>query len=931
MASRKQRRKTRARKVARNAGQSPAGLVASARKALAEGNGRRALDLLKQAQRAHESPETLASLLYCASICRARNLEEKGMRKEGAAMRARAEQYRSLVDCAALSPEDLRPYFTTLETAESLAEYAVYASRQERNIQVERLLADKLVVDGRWEGLSALEPDDPFRRDAELARPGAEAMEAGDWEGAGERFRKIGRRSPFAPWRLFCKAMVHFRDGDDDQLRRAVEPIPDDFAMAGTVAAWKHVCTGKGDGGSAAVRSALGLDAGGRRALADDLARALDENAPSARIAATVSALAERLLPECPEAAAAELLQAAGLAMLGPQVRPATIRNVARRVFPRDRADAVFARTQLMVDHRGRRNLETGAALTVLRSLPAEYPDRRERAIARGCVLESLARTASELHDMIDYSGSTWDELNRLLGHEIEDPLWISVELIAASLRADTRNRDGYLFLCELIKQGAPGGRKLESLLTQMANRFPNDPLPLLEMASDYYSRNAYRKAETVLTEAARRAPHDESIRDRLAIGFLKSAWQSFKAGRFGAAFAGFGRAEAMERPRLATVLPAKRILVEMLTQGGIRSDVLTSRLEERSPVDQIRILLLMLHDFPKFRKHKRFPEEARQEIRAALAERRHLVKGFSADEVLSFLPRLPADFRILFESHAFNTVVMAEIPNFLRGLGEDRLFEALDALLATHMNMAVRKEIEIRLGSLPSPDTRLLLRFYRAVLDVSEHREKFPGQLAEIVEQADPAATEKLRAAAMRLSQWTRRDVAEALHNFDFTILGLGPMEIPEIAELLEAMPGLQDLLESDSRLGEILGEPGGRVPGPSEEDDGPGGFDVHGAVHYLANEAEEYALNPDKGMSFYDQVNFLEVILEENGWESFSSTQLRSGIEEVRSCPLAAEYLDLLAEQCARADFRDALSPAANVLLFWGSAKRGRRPRKR
>ena len=298
---------------------------------------------------------------------------------------------------------------------------------------------------------------------------------------------------------------------------------------------------------------------------------------------------------------------------------------------------------------------------------------------------------------------------------------------------------------------------------------------------------------------------------------------------------------------------------------------------------------------------------------------------------MLSFLRTLPAEFRILFESLRIGSVAVAEIPGLLRGVGEDRLFEALDVLLETRMYMEATKEIDARLEGSPSSEIRLLLRFYRAVLDIAEYREELPGKLAEIVEEANPAAREKLKAASLRLSRLFRHDLAEALRSFDFRIRGLGPMEPPEFDELLEAMPGLQELLQSDSGLEEILGAAEGRVPGPWEEDDGVDGFDVHDAVHYLAMEAEEHASNPRKGMSFHAQVNFLEVILEEKGWESFSAAQLRSGIEEVRSCSLAAEYLDSLAKQCARRDYRDVLSPAANVLLFWGSARRGRRSRKR
>ncbi|MCY4373005.1 MAG: hypothetical protein OXC31_04470 [Spirochaetaceae bacterium] len=46
----------------------------------------------------------------------------------------------------------------------------------------------------------------------------------------------MARRSPFAPWRLFCKAMGCFAAGDEHGLRPTVDLLPEDFALRGTVA-----------------------------------------------------------------------------------------------------------------------------------------------------------------------------------------------------------------------------------------------------------------------------------------------------------------------------------------------------------------------------------------------------------------------------------------------------------------------------------------------------------------------------------------------------------------------------------------------------------------------------------------------------------------------------------------------------------------------
>ena len=100
-------------------------------------------------------------------------------------------------------------------------------------------------------------------------------MDAGDWERAARLLQGVSRRSPFAPWRLFCKAMVCFGAGDDEGLRRIIGLLPGDFILSHTVAEWRRLCTGEGGGGPVEIRRALGLEGGEVAALAGELRQAL--------------------------------------------------------------------------------------------------------------------------------------------------------------------------------------------------------------------------------------------------------------------------------------------------------------------------------------------------------------------------------------------------------------------------------------------------------------------------------------------------------------------------------------------------------------------------------------------------------------------------------------------------------------------------------
>ena len=318
MASRKHSRNKRKRKRSQSQSTSPGDLLAEARQLLARGDGRGALDRLRQAQHADAAPEDLPLLLFCACIQRARQLARSGLDKEAAAMRARAEGHRPSIPVRTLPEEDLARYLQHLDGTDALAVYADCLGVRPPIPRVERALADRLVIERDRDGLEALDVSHPLRRDAGPVMRGVEAMDAGDWERAADHLRPVSRRSPFAPWRVFCKAMTCFGAGDDQGLGRSLDLLPADFALAGTVAEWRRIRTGEGDGdgGSTRVQAVLGTGGTAAGALGDELRLALRGNRRPRVIERLMINLADALYPDDPLLARIDLLRIAGLATL---------------------------------------------------------------------------------------------------------------------------------------------------------------------------------------------------------------------------------------------------------------------------------------------------------------------------------------------------------------------------------------------------------------------------------------------------------------------------------------------------------------------------------------------------------------------------------------------------------------------------------------
>ena len=874
--SRRERKRLKQRRVP------PKHLLAQARQSLAEGDGRKALDLLRQAQRGDSALEELPLLLFCACMQRARQLAEKGLAKEAAAMRASAVQHRASIAFQQLAEENLVQYIRHSDGAEALADYADYLQAQRSPIlQVERMLADLLVIQRCWQGLEALAPDHPLRRDAGQVESSLEDMDAGDWERAGGLLGGIGRRSPFAPWRLFCKAMVCFGRGDDQGLRRIIELLPADFAMTHTVAEWRRLCTGEGVDGPAEVQQALGT-AG--TALADQLGQAIHKGRLR-DIERLIPGLAVALYPEEPLQAQRALLQVVGLAVLRDKVPIEAISGLVQRLLPAERVAGATAQIGLLIQQVSPNTWDPAPAAVYLDQLSVEFPHASDRVVARGRVLEALARSGHKVglqpHFLPD---ETVESLAALLDERLDDPGMVLAQLMMASLAADPDNRDGYRFLLDLLRGHPESQAKFEKTLRAMAARFPDDPDPHLELAALHYAKNAYRRAEKSLAEALKRAPHDERLLDLQAIGFLKSADQSRKRGRFELAARDLQGAEDLERPRLAFVLRVKRLLLAVVSAGGDAAEVVAPHVEGLPPSARLRTLALLLHDLAENSHIKNVEPEMGKALKALLERQATAFDQLSPDEIVALIAPLPADFRILYDRLPLAPALADWWPALMEHLAGDHLFSFFDMLLAGDQSAPVRAEINRRLQGRPKAQRDPLLLFYLAVIRYQEGQDYDSRRFMEVLDAADAADQTRLRAAAVRLASYMHGPLHQALQQFRFDVLDWpGPLF-------------------------------GGGLPLPADLLGGEGGSLEEALEELLGDEAAPELSDGDLA----DELNELEDFIDENGMRGASLAALKEFAGFVKSSPQARRDLERTARECEAADLSDALSPELYFLLF-------------
>lgn len=916
-------------------------MLEQARQSLSGGDGRKALDLLRQARHADEHREGMPLLAFCACTLRARQLAAKGMEKEADAMRSRAAQHRAAISARTLPEDDLVLYLHHLDGAEALGTYADRLDAGPSVPRAERALADRLVALGGWEDLEAFDPDHPLRRDAGPVRRSLQAMDAGDWARAAGLLQGVSRRSPFAPWRLFCKAMVCFGAGDDEGLRRAIDRIPEDFALSRTVAEWKRLCAGEGGGGPVEarggpieVRRALGMDGAVVATLAAEFNRAL-HGGKARDVERTLTDLADTLYPDAPVHARIDLLQIAGLAVLRDKLSVKALMGMVRRLLPADRVPGVSARIALLLQRASPDLWDPTPAGICLDRLPVEFPRAPDQALARGRVFESLARTGHKAVNPEFLPPGKMQAVAALLGGRVEDPGLIFAELMMASLAADPGNREGYLFLLDLLRGRTADKSRLRELLHEMAARFPDDPAPWLELATLHYSRNAYRRAEDALAEARRRAPHDERILDMQAIGLLKSADQSRKNGRLALAARDLERADALGRSSIEPVSSVKGLLLEMVAGGRNAAEGVARRLEPLGAGRQLRTLALLVRDLEDNAHVRNVTPEMREDLEKLLARKAPLAGALDPDEVVALLAPLPADFRILYRDLRVAPVLGALWPALMRRLEGERLIAVFDLLMDCGGHGPVRAEIDRRLRGVAKTRRDPLLLFYLAVIRYLEGQDRGSGRFAEVLKRADPSTRERLREAAGRLARHADGLLRQALQEFDFDLLDMPPLP-PIFGDGLPSFDELLPLLFGDEgpSLDDLLGGPA-RSPGGKRRDEPS----IEGLQDALAGGGADTLPDGSPQGSLFDDEQIMEDLrqlerhLDDSGVRGAPSPALKDFVGEVRSEPGVRRELERLARECETAGLRDALSREAGALLFprrQGREGRGRKRRR-
>ncbi len=738
---------------------------------LEAGKARDAISVLKFAAKRHGLTDEIRPLLFRSYLQRERALREKSMFNEADTLKKSVREY--MPKLSQISAQDLALYLSTCSNQEAFDLYGRYAAKMEVPAPaVERFLAGRLLLHETWEMLSCLGPELPVVKDADTAQAALSLMNAAEWEKAADALRGLPRSSPYAPVRMFCRGMAEFYAGNDAAAAKAFSMIPEDFYLKDLASDLEKMLLAEEKKNQKDLMRRYPqlwdgpIDIKTRMA---ELIRDLEAGRTKAA-EEKISAISEAIFPNDPKKTRVYILQILRSMVVQGKMGEREYDRLVKNLLPPEDKDLLFARIQMAEHGPG-----PSSVVSYLRLLEKDFTDPEERKMAHAFVLQFVVDLMDKerLNPASGPNRKAIRENRKLLGTEGDKPEMIPIEMLAKAIELDPKNRSAYELLVRLPKSSRPATQLTEKLLLDMADCFPDDPYPCLELATLYYRKNAFRKAENILETAMKRAPHDNRVIERHGLAFLISAQKNMDRDKYHLVEKDLDRAQAVEAKRIGPMVAEKRAMLSLI-QEEAPDPVMDRVIDDRPLFEKLRILALLLSEL-----NPTGPGRKPDMIKTIEKRFQKVLKQSSqlqSSEIVRLLRPLEERFSMIYPTLNLSPIFLKYKKNLIGRVDDEEILFLYDAILTKDLIPTLRKDIRSRLKS-AKPDHQLLLSFVLLVIDsISGKKDVDSEDFKEITDNAKGQLSETLRMLARRLAPHAEGHLKKALELFDFSLLDASP-----------------------------------------------------------------------------------------------------------------------------------------------------------
>jgi tetratricopeptide (TPR) repeat protein len=743
----------------------PEQLIEQGKALLEKGKARDAIEVLKQADKKLGPSDMIRQLLFQAYLQREEQLRSKGMIPEANVVKNLALGVMPPID--QLSEADVLNMVSCASVQEALKLYIDFSKSHPPSVRFDQHVAYRLMMTDDWQPLEMLESSHPIRRDSLPVREAVSRMNQAEWEEALQVLKVVPRISPYAPIKLFCRAMVLFYQENDNEMIQTLSRIPDDFPLSACIESMKQSVGGNIDSEKSS-RPYYDCSLWGGAANLDKLVTGILtslKNRQIKQLKSYISDLAKTIFPESPVVAIQQILE---ILLYSPQrndIYPSDFIDMCESLLPKKRSVLV-----LLKSNQDNPRDYVGELMDYLDCLSSEISDLENRNMVWGMILLYAARKLNAKKYSQKGIGRVNDANSKLLGipEGCNDVNEAVLCLVVRSIELDPLNRNAYEFLIDLPRHSREAKDKVEDSLQKMSTEFPDDPFPCLELATLYYEKNAFRKAEHVLDEAARRAPHDNRVIDRSALSLVISACTNLNRKKHHLVLSDLEKAEAFNSKRISPIITEKKILFDLITHPDQFSKITVDFCPQLNILDRIRVMALLILDMKSH--GKPFTSILTESLGKWLTREINRLTLTTTD-IITLLSPFPKECQVVLPDK--------HIAVFLLGINKDLFGIIPDAELISIFELLFHQDIlsfmaeELQKRLRKKNQTQVLsMQFFLITIgrmaQISWCKESYQNVLAK----ADPALKKELETLSKKLSRHASGFLKSSLEHFDFSPL---------------------------------------------------------------------------------------------------------------------------------------------------------------
>jgi tetratricopeptide (TPR) repeat protein len=737
-------------------------LIQMAREYLQKEKARDTIATLKRAEKAKGDTRVIGPLLYRAYLLREKQLRDKGLANEADLVKKLA--FDALPGIEDLSESDIIDHIKRIDAQDAVKVYLDYTRHHSASVKLMQQIAYKLMMTQSWDALNQLDIGHPLRLDAPAVADAVALMNQADWDVALHLLKPISRLSPYAPIRLFCRAMTLFYQKNDTEMKQILSGIPDDFPLPRVIDSLK-ACSDPSLVSCSPRIQCLWHGPIGLENLVSDILDDFKHNQLK-RLIVAIPRLAKAIYPKDPDQAVFHILELAGLTQSNTRRSMALVKQLMERLLKTHQMNVWFIKIAFFLQ---RSSLKDAFNYMVLVS--KTLSNSIDLNMAFGIILLNAVKimdTTRPGRQQIEQALHFCPDILKLPKMP-EDVEAIKNALVIKSIELDPTNRTAYEMLCTLHQKNRELTPQVEDALYKMAEKFPDDPFPFLELSACYYTKNAFRKAEKALEEASLRAPHDSRVIDRHVMALLIAAERNVRRGKLHLSDPDMEKAEKMDSKRIKPILTEKKILFSMILKKDQSHKIMEREFLPLSNIERIRILNLLYIDIQKnpIPSGTHFQRMIDAEIRINIKQ----IHDLLPTDIQSLIAPFPQEFYPILPPVHLGATLLINYHEILDKISDQNLVTAFVQIWQYELLPVMEIELKKRLKA-RNQTYAVQMNFLLEILThVTGQRHGSHG-IKMIVDGCDDRLIGELKLLAKNMVRHTTGDMKQALDQFNFSIL---------------------------------------------------------------------------------------------------------------------------------------------------------------